>query len=200
MEMILKILCLVIAIVMHELSHGIMAYAFGDHTAKQAGRLSINPIRHIDPMGSLVLPFLLFITNAPFLIGWAKPVPVNFNRLYPQKIGVFFVAFAGPLMNMLLAAIAGILWKMGILRGDIAQMAISINVILAAFNLLPILPLDGGRMITCFLPQNHPLFAFFERFGFLILMSALLMLSGPVHKLIYAIADVILAGLNRLIG
>ena len=200
MEMILKILCLVIAIVMHELSHGIMAYAFGDHTAKHAGRLSINPIRHIDPMGSLVLPFLLFITNAPFLIGWAKPVPVNFNLLYPQKIGVFFVAFAGPLMNMLLAAVAGILWKMGILRGDIAQMAISINVILAAFNLLPILPLDGGRMITCFLPQNHPLFAFFERFGFLILMSALLLLSGPVHKLIYAIADVILAGLNRLIG
>ncbi len=200
MEIVLKVLCLVIAIVLHEISHGVMAYAFGDTTARNAGRLSLNPISHIDPMGSLALPLLLYATNAPFLIGWAKPVPVNFMNLRPRKLGVFLVAFAGPLMNMLLALIAGTLWKMEILSGSVANMAVQINVILAAFNLLPILPLDGGRMITCFLPQNHRLFYFFERFGLFILMGALLLLSGPVHKVIYFIADLILTMLNKLIG
>ena len=200
MEIVLKVLCLVIAIVLHEISHGVMAYAFGDTTARNAGRLSLNPISHIDPMGSLALPLLLYATNAPFLIGWAKPVPVNFMNLRPRKLGVFLVAFAGPLMNMLLALIAGTLWKMEILSGSVANMAVQINVILAAFNLLPILPLDGGRMITCFLPQNHRLCYFFERFGLFILMGALLLLSGPVHKVIYFIADLILTMLNKLIG
>ncbi len=199
MEILIKILCLVVAIVLHELSHGLAAYAFGDRTAKYAGRLSLNPIHHIDPMGSIFLPLLLFFTHAPFLIGWAKPVPVNFMNLKPQRIGVFFVAFAGPLMNIILALIAGVLWKTGILSGEVANTAIQINVILAAFNLLPILPLDGGRMITCFLPQNHKLFRFFDRFGLVIVIGALMIFSGLIHKIIFAIADTILGFLNALI-
>ena len=199
MEVLLKIVCLVVAIVLHELSHGLMAYIFGDRTAQYAGRLSLNPISHIDPIGSIILPFILFFTGAPFLIGWAKPVPVNFINLRPQKLGVFLVAFAGPLMNIFLALIASILWKMGVFNLEVANAAIQINVILAAFNLLPILPLDGGRMITCFLPQNHKFFYFFERFGLVIVIGALMMFSGPIHKLIFGIANMILALLNMLI-
>ncbi len=199
MEVLLKIVCLVVAIVLHELSHGLMAYIFGDRTAQYAGRLSLNPISHIVPIGSIILPFILFFTGAPFLIGWAKPVPVNFINLRPQKLGVFLVAFAGPLMNIFLALIASILWKMGVFNLEVANAAIQINVILAAFNLLPILPLDGGRMITCFLPQNHKFFYFFERFGLVIVIGALMMFSGPIHKLIFGIANMILALLNMLI-
>jgi len=199
MEVLLKIVCLVVAIVLHELSHGLMAYIFGDRTAQYAGRLSLNPISHIDPIGSIILPFILFFTGAPFLIGWAKPVPVNFINLRPQKLGVFLVAFAGPLMNIFLAIIASILWKMGVFNFEVANAAIQINVILAAFNLLPILPLDGGRMITCFLPQNHKFFYFFERFGLVIVIGALMMFSGPIHKLIFGITNMILALLNMLI-
>lgn len=199
MEFIVKILCLVVSIVLHELGHGLMAYAFGDRTAQHEGRLSANPLNHIDPLGSILLPLILFIAHAPILIGWAKPVPVNFSNLRPQKIGVFFVALAGPLMNIFLALIAGILWKIGIFSTEIMNTAVQINIILAAFNLLPILPLDGGRMITCFLPQNHQLFRFFERFGLLIVIGALLIFSGPVHKLIFAMANFILDFLNTLI-
>lgn len=199
MEFSVKILSLVVAIVLHELSHGLMAYAFGDRTAQHAGRLSLNPISHIDPMGSIFLPFLLFITHAPFLIGWAKPVPVNFSSLRPQRIGVFLVAFAGPMMNIFLALIAGILWKIGIFNTEVMNTIVQINVILAAFNLLPVLPLDGGRMITCFLPQNHQLFRFFERFGLLIVISALIIFGPLVHKIIFAIASFILSFLDHLI-
>jgi Zn-dependent protease len=184
MEIFIKIMCLVMAVVLHELSHGLAAYSFGDVTAKQMGRLSLNPIKHIDPLGSIILPALLYITHAPFLIGWAKPVPVNFTQLRPKTMGTFLVAFAGPMMNILLAIVASILWKVGVLPENVATAAVQINVILAAFNMLPILPLDGGRMITCFLPQNHPIFIFFERFGFFIVMGAFLIFSAQVHGVI----------------
>lgn len=199
MQISIKILCLTIAIVLHELGHGLMAYLFGDRTAKYAGRLSLNPISHIDPMGSIILPLLLFFTHAPFLIGWAKPVPVNFMNLRPQRLGVFLVAFAGPLMNIFLALIAGIFWKTGILSTELVNTFIQLNVILAAFNLLPILPLDGGRMITCFLPQNHKLFYFFDRFGLLIIIGALMLFSSFIHKIIFGIANFILEFLNYLL-
>ncbi len=199
MEIFIKILCLVLAVVLHELSHGLAAYSFGDTSAKQMGRLSLNPIKHIDPLGSIILPFLLFITNAPFLIGWAKPVPVDFSKLRPQTLGTFLVAFAGPMMNIFLAIVASILWKTGILSGGVATVVVQINVILAAFNMLPILPLDGGRMITCFLPQNHPIFIFFERFGMIIIIASLVLFKTQVHGAILFLANLILAFLNMLV-
>lgn len=198
-QFLLKILCLIVSIVLHEIGHGLMAYAFGDRTAQHAGRLNANPFSHIDPLGSVLLPFLLFVTQAPFLIGWAKPVPVNFKNLRPQRLGVFLVAFAGPLTNIILALFAGILWKIGILNTEIMDIVVQINIILAAFNLLPILPLDGGRMATCFLPQDHPLFHFFERFGLLIIIGALTLFSSFFHKIIFIIANIILNFLNKLI-
>lgn len=198
-QFLIKILSLIVAIVLHEVGHGFMAYAFGDRTAQYAGRLNINPFKHVDPLGSVALPLLLFLTHAPFLIGWAKPVPVNFENLRPQKFGVFFVAFAGPLTNIILALFAGILWKVGIFNVDIMNTIVQINIILAAFNLLPILPLDGGRMITCFLPQSHRLFRFFDRFGLFIVISLLVFFSDPIHKFIFAIADFLLNFLNQLI-
>ncbi|MCE2715938.1 MAG: site-2 protease family protein [Pseudomonadota bacterium] len=198
-QFLLKILCLIVSIVLHEIGHGLMAYVFGDRTAQQAGRLSANPFSHIDPLGSLVLPFLLFVTNAPFLIGWAKPVPVNFTNLRPQTLGVFLVAFAGPLTNIILALFAGILWKIGIFNDETMNTAVQINVILAAFNLLPILPLDGGRIVTCFLSQSHPIFHFFERFGLLIIIGALTLFNSFFHKIIFIIANIILNFLNKLI-
>lgn len=199
MEIFIKILCLVLAVVLHELSHGLAAYSFGDTTAKQMGRLSLNPIKHIDPLGSIVLPFLLFITNAPFLIGWAKPVPVDFSKLHPKTLGTFLVAFAGPMMNISLAIIASILWKVGMLPANIATMTVQINVILAAFNMLPILPLDGGRMITCFLPQDHPIFLFFERFGMIIIIGSLVLFKTQVHGAILTLANIILGLVNTLV-
>ena len=114
-------------------------------------------------------------------------------------MGTFLVAFAGPMMNILLAIVASILWKVGVLPENVATAAVQINVILAAFNMLPILPLDGGRMITCFLPQNHPIFIFFERFGFFIVMGAFLIFSAQVHGVILFLANIILAFLNMLI-
>ena len=147
----------------------------------------------------MIIQFLLFITNAPFLIGWAKPVPVNFTQLRPKTIGIFLVAFAGPMMNIFLAIIASVLWKTGFLPGDIATVAVQINVILAAFNMLPILPLDGGRMITCFLPQNHPIFIFFERFGMIIIIASLVLFKTQVHGAILFLANMILAFLNMLV-
>jgi Zn-dependent protease len=198
MEIFIKILCLVLAVVLHELSHGLAAYSFGDTTAKQMGHLSLNPIKHIDPLGSIILPFLLFITNAPFLIGWAKPVPVDFSKLNPKTLGTFLVAFAGPMMNISLAIIASILWKVGILPTNIATMAVQINVILAAFNMLPILPLDGGRMITCFLPQGHPIFLFFERFGMIIIIGSLVLFKEQVHRAILTLANILLGLINTL--
>lgn len=200
MEIFIKIICLIMAVVLHELSHGLTAKCFGDNTAKQMGRLSLNPIKHIDMFGSIILPALLFITHAPILVGWAKPVPVNFSILTPRSLGTFLVAIAGPTTNILLAIISGILWKVGLLSQSTAGVMLQINVILAAFNLLPILPLDGGRMITCFLPQNHPIFMFFERFGIVIIFTALILFKEQVHGFILAIADVLLRFIDVLIG
>lgn len=199
LELSIKILCLIVSIILHEIGHGLMAYACGDTTAKQAKRLSLNPLHHIDPFGSVILPSLLYITHAPFLIGWAKPVPINFTNLKPKRIGVFLVAFAGPFTNIILALFAGILWKIGIFNTDVMNTAVQINIILAAFNLLPILPLDGGRMITFFLPQHHSLFHFFDRFGLIIIIIALTLFGPTIHEIIFIISNSILGFLSYLI-
>jgi Zn-dependent protease len=181
------------AIILHEIAHGIVAYRLGDPTASRAGRLTLNPLPHIDPVGTVLLPLMLVVAHAPFLFGYARPVPVNFANLRNPKRDMIYVAAAGPVMNIILAVASAVIFKQllqlrlpaeGALSGffiatltPIAIMArnsVVINVVLAVFNLLPILPLDGGRVLAGFLPRAQAIaFARLEPFGFLIVIVLL---------------------------
>jgi Zn-dependent protease len=157
---IIIIIVLILSIVLHEVAHGYAANALGDPAARLAGRLNLNPINHIDPMGSVIVPVFLFLTNTPFLFGWAKPVPYNPYNLNNQKWGEALVAFAGPATNFLLAIIFAVLINLSGSLGlsasfvDLASYIVFINVLLACFNLIPFPPLDGSKVIEPFLPHR----------------------------------------------
>jgi Zn-dependent protease len=175
---------LVIAIVFHEVSHGLVANALGDPTAKRRGRLSFNPIKHVDPFGTVLLPMVLAVSGAP-VFGWAKPVPVVSQRLRNPRYHMILVALAGPGMNLLLAVIAAILFA-GVLAADpqglvwvfIIQNLVNfmvINVFLAIFNLIPLPPFDGGHVVEGLLPRRLAVhFAKLRRFSFPLLIVLLL--------------------------
>jgi Zn-dependent protease len=179
------VLPLVIAITFHEAAHGFVAYRFGDNTAWKLGRVSFNPLRHIDPFGTVILPGILLLSHAPFLFGYAKPVPVNFRNLNHPRMDMVWVALAGPATNILLALVAASAFHgLGLVPGNSTQWvadnlknALIINVILAVFNMLPIPPLDGGRVAVGLLPNvlAAPL-SRLEPYGMLILIGALLLL------------------------
>lgn len=180
-----------LAVTLHEAAHGYVARLFGDNTAYMLGRVTLNPIKHIDPVGTIALPLGLTLIGSPFLIGYARPVPVNFNNLSNLRWGEVCVAAAGPLMNILLAFISvgvahiGFMNPMGFGEAivTIAIASIQINVVLAIFNLFPLLPLDGGRILHALLPG--PLsyqFSKTERFGFIIIL--LLLFSGVLWQII----------------
>jgi Zn-dependent protease len=179
------ILPLIIAITFHEAAHGFVAYRLGDNTAYDLGRVSFNPLRHIDPFGTLVLPAMLLLAHSPFLFGYAKPVPVNFGALRNPRLGMVWVALAGPATNIVLALLAaaafhGLPWvpaNSAQWVADNLKNALVINVVLAIFNMLPIPPLDGGRVAVGLLPRvlAYPL-SRLEPFGMLILIAILIVL------------------------
>lgn len=151
---------LMFSVILHEIAHGLAALWFGDDTAKMEGRLDPNPLVHIDPIGSVLVPLLCFLAGAP-VFGWAKPVPVNFYRLYPQRLGILCVTLAGIAMNMLLAICAGIilrvLWNTpdgSLQTARLLSTFTQINLMLAVFNLLPIPPLDGWRLWGVWIPEE----------------------------------------------
>jgi Zn-dependent protease len=179
------LLPLLIAITFHEAAHAFVARHLGDDTASKLGRVTLNPIKHIDPFGTILLPAILLLSHAPFLFGYAKPVPVNFRALRSPRLDMVWVAAAGPATNILLATLAALAFHLigyvpngaGQWTADNLKNALIINVILAVFNMLPLPPLDGGRIAVGLLPDVLALpLARLERFGMLILVGILIIL------------------------
>jgi len=176
--LLIYIIPLLFAITLHEAAHGWVASKLGDHTARMMGRVTLNPIKHVDPVGTILVPLaLLLMPGVGFIFGWAKPVPINFRALRSQKSGMIWVALAGPGANFLMAigwliiAIISLKLELFILY-SMARVGIFLNILLAVFNLLPIPPLDGSRVISALLPG--PLaykYGQFEQYGFLILLG-----------------------------
>jgi Zn-dependent protease len=179
------VLPLLIAITFHEAAHGFVANLLGDSTAQQLGRVTFNPLRHIDPFGTVILPGILLLSHSPFLFGYAKPVPVNFRNLNHPRLDMVWVALAGPATNILLALAAALAFHaLPLVPPNAAQWvadnlknAFLINIVLAIFNMMPIPPLDGGRVAVGLLPRPlaEPL-ARLEPYGMLILIGLLILL------------------------
>lgn len=203
------------AIIFHEVAHGWVANLRGDPTAARMGRLTLNPISHIDIFGTILLPALLIVGGAPFVFGYAKPVPVNFSNLRRPKSDMIWVALAGPATNIVLAllsayvlkfvdgsaaAVSGLLALLQTPLALMAQSSVSINVMLAAFNLFPVPPLDGGRVLVGLLPQPYSsMVARIEPFGFLIIIVLLMThtldnLIEPIVRLVLGILSLLLVG------
>ena len=193
--LIFQLLVLIFSVMIHEISHGYVAEKLGDQTAKLAGRLTLNPLKHIDPIGSIILPAVLFFTGAGFILGWAKPVPYNpYNLKKDMKYGPLKVALAGPASNLLVLIVLGIFARLGVgyldptfigLLGFIAML----NISLAFFNLIPIPPLDGSKILTLILPRRYALALENLSFYGIFIVFGLLMFFPKVFLYISLLAD-----------
>ncbi len=174
MEAALMAIVLLFSVIFHEVAHGYVALLNGDPTAKMLGRITLNPVPHIDPVGTIILPLLLLITHAGILFGWAKPVPVNPLNYRNYRWGEFAVSAAGPISNLTLAALFSVVIRMGLNNPGLMQMAyfgVSINIFLALFNLIPIPPLDGSHILALFLPRDLArLYAYLQPVGFILIL------------------------------
>ena len=183
----------IFAVTVHEVAHGWVANRFGDQTAKSMGRLTLNPIKHIDPVGTIVVPAIMYFTSG-FIFGWAKPVPVNWRNLGHPRRDMAIVAIAGPIANLLMLLFWAMSAKVIVSLGNdsnyltqllfiMCSIGITINIVLMILNLFPILPLDGGRILTAMLPRNLAItFSRLEPYGLIILV--VLLLSGILWKIL----------------
>lgn len=171
---VLLVVVLLFSIIIHEIAHGYVALLNGDPTARMLGRITLNPIPHIDPVGSILLPVLLLLSQSSFLIGWAKPVPVNPLNFRNYRWGEFAVSAAGPVSNLVLAAIFSMVLRLGLENPGLTQLAfygVSINIILALFNLIPIPPLDGSHILALVLPRELArLYSYLQPVGFILIL------------------------------
>ncbi|MFA5368510.1 MAG: site-2 protease family protein [Candidatus Paceibacterota bacterium] len=182
---IFTFIILIFSIMIHEIAHGSVAHSLGDSTAKDDDRLTLNPIKHIDPMGTIILPLFLIILKSQIIIGWAKPVPINFNNITDKRWGALKIALAGPLANFILAVIFALLIRFLPMLSPglyyIFEVVIIYNLILAIFNLIPIPPLDGSHILFDFLPQGETLSkvkSFLTTYGFFILIFFVFIFPG----------------------
>jgi Zn-dependent protease len=197
--------CLVVAVLLHEISHGVAAYAFGDDTAKRAGRLTLNPVPHIDPFGSLVLPAMGALAGLP-VIGYAKPVPVNPRQMRNPRRDMLFVSLAGPASNLLLMAAAAVTAKWLLHSGSGLATSIDssgdnllievvfafavVNLLLGIFNLLPIPPLDGSAIFERFIPASWmPMWYRFRPYGLLVVFLLVFMVPGLIGRIVSPFYD-----------
>ncbi|MCC7440729.1 MAG: site-2 protease family protein [Bdellovibrionales bacterium] len=204
---------LMIAMIFHEYAHGFVAKRWGDKTAEEQGRLTLNPLPHVDPLGTVILPVGMMLMGTGFVFGWAKPVPIDPRRFKKYRPGLFWVSFAGPAMNILLALFSALIFA-AILRFvpadfslkeplvGMAHYSVGINLVLAAFNLLPIPPLDGSKIIQSRLsPQATIKYESMARFSFVIIMG--LIFTGAIRVLLYpaqVVGDWMLLGAANLFG
>jgi Zn-dependent protease len=208
-KLVIGVLPAIFAITLHEAAHGYVARYFGDPTAWQLGRISINPLRHIDPLGTVIVPgLILLFSGGGLLFGWAKPVPVNFSLLRRPKRDMLWVAAAGPGMNLAQALVWACLLKFSVLMPEFAysealaemsRVGIAANASLMLLNLLPIPPLDGGRIVTSLLPYRAAVgFAQIERFGLPILL--VLLFTGVLEAILRPLMGLFLLSLMVLFG
>lgn len=196
---VISFLVLIISVILHEVSHGYMAERLGDPTARLLGRLTLNPIPHIDPIGSILLPLLFVISGSPVVFGWAKPVPYDPRNIrgtaWKERYGGAIVAAAGPLVNILLAVIFGIMIRMGILDVAMTQFSyviVIVNISLAVFNLIPIPPLDGHHILAALLPSSlRQKYMALSRYSFVLMFIVAFVLWGMVSPLVMVITRLI---------
>ena len=200
------VLPVLFAITVHEVAHGWIAARLGDKTALMLGRLTLNPVKHVDPIGTILVPGLLMLMQTGFLFGWAKPVPVTWQNLKHPKRDMALVAVAGPAANLLMALGWALVIRVGVLLGDsglslvfMGTAGIFINTILMVLNLLPLPPLDGGRVMTGLLPG--PLawkFSRIEPYGFMILLA--LLVTGVLGKIMWPLISLVMSSLGLVSG
>lgn len=211
-EILLMILPILLAITVHEAAHGYAARYYGDHTAEQLGRLTLNPLAHIDPVGTIAVPVGMAVMTAafggsPLIFGWAKPVPVNSRHFKNVRVGMRMTAVAGPLANIVMMVLWGAcLWLAGYISGSLqlplvkmANYGILINAVLFALNMLPVLPLDGGRFVDTFLPARASYsFQKIEPYGMWIVL--ILLISGFLGKILFPATTLLYALTLKLFG